>query len=77
MSNMLNTQLEASEALTAILEQESFIGLSPDLQNKIIETVHNDIEKGGGFLGKFLGTKATNVSIWNNEHSHPFAVQKR
>ncbi len=63
MKNEINGKLEVSEAITSILDKKSFVNLSPDLQNKIIDTVHNNVEKGGGIMGKFLGTKQTNVAM--------------
>lgn len=63
MSNSLNANLNVNDSIAELLRSENFLSLDTDLQNKIIDTVHNDKEKDGGTMGKFLGTKPTNVSI--------------
>ena len=62
MSNSLNTNNEPL-SLSTIISSQTFLNLDPDLQNKIIDTVHTDKEKDGGIMGKFLGTKSSNVSM--------------
>ena len=63
MANGINQNLNGADSITSIIGSETFLSLDTDIQNKIIDTVHNDKEKDGGVMGKFLGTKPANASM--------------
>ncbi|MBQ2961096.1 MAG: hypothetical protein IJE09_07735 [Oscillospiraceae bacterium] len=63
MANGINQNLNGVDSITSIIGSETFLSLDTDIQNKIIDTVHNDKEKDGGVMGKFLGTKPANASM--------------
>lgn len=63
MANEINHNLSGTDTITSIIESDTFVNLNPNLQNKIIDTVHNDKEKDGGVMGKFLGTRPANASM--------------
>ena len=63
MANGINQTQNNVDTITSIISSEKFLSLESDIQNKIIDTVHNDKEKDGGVMGKFLGTKTANVSM--------------
>ena len=63
MGNGINQHLNEPDTITSIISSDTFVSLDPNLQNKIIDTVHNDREKDGGVVGKFLGNKSANASI--------------
>ena len=63
MANGINQNLVGADALTAIVSSDNFVKIDPDMQNKIIDTVHSNIEKDGGVMGKFLGNRPTNASM--------------
>ena len=62
MADGLNRNIN-NDSITDILSSENFLNLDVNIQNKIIDTMHNDKEKDGGFMGRFLGTKSSNVSM--------------
>ena len=49
--------------LTSLLDPDRFLRLDPATQKQIIGAVKADIEKSGGMLGKFLGTRRDNLAI--------------
>ncbi|MBO5270504.1 MAG: hypothetical protein J6B77_06950 [Clostridia bacterium] len=51
------------DSITSLISSESFLNLDTQTQNKLIEAVHNNREKDGGYMGKFLGTKPANVAM--------------
>lgn len=63
MGNGINQNISGTDTITAIISLDTFVSLDPNLQNKIIDTVHNDKDKDGGILGKLLGAKRENASI--------------
>lgn len=62
MSNKVNTNLN-TDSITALVESDNFLSLDSNLQNKIIDAVHNDKEKDGGIMGKLLGSRLANLAI--------------
>ena len=63
MGNGISQNYSGIDTITSIIGSETFLSLDSDMQNKIIDTVHNDKEKDGGVMGKLLGTKASNASM--------------
>lgn len=61
--NGVNTNLGKDDTLTTLVSSENFLSLDSDLQNKIINTIADEKVKKGGFMGRFLGTEPTNVSM--------------
>ena len=51
------------DSITSLISSESFLNLDTQTQNKLIDAVHNNKEKDGGIMGKFLGTKPANVAM--------------
>lgn len=63
MKNEITQNLNQTDTITSIISSDTFLNLDSNIQNKIIDTVHNDKEKDGGVMGRFLGTKSTNASM--------------
>lgn len=63
MKNEISQNLNQTDTITSIISSDTFLNLDSNIQNKIIDTVHNDKEKDGGVMGRFLGTKSTNASM--------------
>ena len=63
MADGLNHNINDHDSITTILSSKNFLNLDVNIQNKIIDTMHTDKEKDGGFMGKFLGTKSSNLSM--------------
>lgn len=62
MADGLNNDI-INHDIISILSSDNFLNLNVDIQNKIIDTMHTDKEKDGGIMGKFLGTKSSNLSM--------------
>lgn len=56
-------QISNNENITDIISSDGFDKLESNLQGKIIDSVQTVKEKDGGYLGRFLGVKASNVSM--------------
>ena len=63
MADGLNHNINDHDSITTILSSKNFLNLDVNIQNKIIDTMHTAKEKEGGFMGKFLGTKSSNLSM--------------
>lgn len=63
MGSTVNQNLNELDSISSVVNSENFVNLDPNIQNKIIDTMHNDREKGGGLIGKLLGNKLINASI--------------
>lgn len=63
MGSTVNQNLNELDSIASVVNSENFVNLDPNIQNKIIDTMHNDKEKGGGLIGKLLGNKLINASI--------------
>ena len=55
MGNGINQNLNETDTITSIISSDTFVSLDPNLQNKIIDTVHNDRERMAVLWEKFWG----------------------
>lgn len=65
MTNMngINTNLNSEGSITALVGSDNFVNLDSNLQGKIIDSMNEEKAQRGGFMGTFLGTDPTNVSM--------------
>lgn len=63
MDNRINNKLSKEDGLASIVSAKNFVALDKNIQKKIIDAVHEDKSKESGIMGKFLGTRATNVAM--------------
>ena len=61
MGSTVNQNLNELDSIASVVNSENFVNLDPNIQNKVIDTMHNDREKGGGLIGKLLGNKLINA----------------
>ena len=62
MSDKINENINVSN-IAPIVSSQTFLSLQPDIQNKIIDTVHEDTFKEGGLIGKLIGFNTSNASL--------------
>lgn len=65
MNNSINNNLNSEPNISAIISQDSFSNLEPDLKNLVITTISKQKtqEKSAGKFGVFFGTEPSMVSM--------------
>ena len=52
-----------TDPLTELISSDSFLRLDPAVQKQIIDTVSREKDMPGGFMGRLLGSRSSNLAI--------------